>query len=201
MKRYELNYGEAIGMAVVNAVQMAHNFIMPRLQAASLVIDATAGNGNDTLFLAKNSSASTAVWAFDIQPQAIAKTELLLQNHGFIHKVRIMLDDHANIANYINQPVDIVMFNLGYLPGGDHTVSTCPTSTLQALNQTLQLLTVGGLITITAYPGFDHGKRECQAVHQYLTTLSQQTFTVASWTMVNQINSPPVLYVIEKRRM
>jgi predicted O-methyltransferase YrrM len=187
-------------MAVVNAIKMAHNFILPQLANANLVIDATAGNGNDTLFLAKNSSAKTAVWAFDIQPQAIANTRSLLKKHGLLDKARLILDNHANIVNYINHPVDIAMFNLGYLPGGDHSKNTCPATTLQALEQILQLITIGGLLTIAAYPGYEYGKMENDAVHQYLTTLPQQTFTVAAWTMVNQVNSPPVLYIIEKRR-
>ena len=187
-------------MAVVNATTMAHKFILPQLANANLVIDATAGNGNDTLFLAKNSSAKTTVWAFDIQPQAIANTQSLLEKHGFVDKVQLILDNHANIANYISHPVDAAMFNLGYLPGGDHSKNTCPAATLHALEQILQLLTVGGLLTVAAYPGYEHGKMETDAVHQYLTTLPQQTFTVASWTMVNQVNSPPVLYIIEKRR-
>lgn len=187
-------------MAVVNATKMAHKFILPQLENATLVIDATAGNGNDTLFLAKNSSAETTVWAFDIQPQAIANTRLLLANHGYLNKVRLILDNHANITDYINQPIDIAMFNLGYLPGGDHSKNTCPETTLQAVERILQLLTVGGLLTIAAYPGYEHGKTENVAVHQFLTTLPQQAFTVASWTMINQVNSPPVLYVIEKRR-
>jgi SAM-dependent methyltransferase len=200
MKPYGLNYGEAIGMVVVNAVQMAHNFIISRLQAAKLVVDATAGNGKDTLFLAKNTPATTAILAFDIQPQAIANTEIVVKQHQFHHKIRLILDSHANIANYIDQPIDAAMFNLGYLPGGDHTLSTCPDITIEAISQTLQLLAVGGLLTVAAYPGYEHGKRECQAVHQYLAGLRQQTFAIGSWGMVNQTNSPPVLYVIEKRR-
>lgn len=187
-------------MVVVNATMMAHKIILPQLTNATLVIDATAGNGNDTLFLAKNSSAKTTVWAFDIQPQAINNTRLLLEKNGVINKVRLVLDNHANIVNYINLPIDIAMFNLGYLPGGDHSKNTCPETTLKALEQMLPLLTVSGLLTIAAYPGYEHGKMENDAVHQYLTTLSQKTFTVASWTMINQVNSPPVLYIIEKRR-
>lgn len=187
-------------MVVVNAVQMAHNFILDRLKTATLVIDATAGNGKDTLFLAKNSPPTTTIIAFDVQPQAIENTELLLKQHGYSHKVQLIVDSHDNLANYNNQPIDIAMFNLGYLPGGDHTLSTCPDTTIQAISQTLQLLTVGGLITVATYPGYEHGEREYQAVHQYLTGLKQQTFTVACWTMVNQTNSPPILYVIEKKR-
>ncbi|MBP2662175.1 MAG: putative rRNA methylase [Firmicutes bacterium] len=186
-------------MVVVNAVEMAHKFIISRLTAAKLVIDATAGNGKDTLFLAKHTPPNATVFAFDIQPQAIANTELLLNQHHLLPKAQLILDSHANIANYIDQPIDVAMFNLGYLPGGDHTLSTCSEITKQAISQTLQLLTVGGLLTVAAYPGYEHGKQECHAVHQYLAGLSQQIFTVASWAMVNQTNSPPVLYIIEKK--
>ncbi len=187
-------------MVALNAVPMAHQFIRPKLATASLVVDATAGNGKDTLFLAENSAATTAVWVFDIQQQALTKTEMLLSRHKLTDKVRLVLDSHANIADYIDQPVDAVMFNLGYLPGGDQAINTSPATTILAITQSLQLLAVGGVITIAAYPGYEHGRLECHAVHEYLTRLSQKDFTIACWSMVNQKNNPPVLYVIEKIR-
>lgn len=187
-------------MAVVNAVQMAHTLLLPRLQTAVAVLDATAGNGRDTLFLAKNTPPAAAVIAFDIQPQAIANTEILLKQHNLLAKTRLILDNHAHIASHVTQPLDAAMFNLGYLPGGDHAVSTCPATTCQAVSQILELLTAGGLITLAAYPGYEHGQQEYQAVHNYLASLDQKKFTVACWSMVNQQNNPPVLYIIEKRR-
>ncbi len=187
-------------MAVANAVLMAHRLLRPKLAAAGQVVDATAGNGRDTLFLAENTPNEAVVWAFDIQQQALTKTKQLLTKQLLIDKVRLVLDSHANILSYLHQPVDAVMFNLGYLPGGDRQINTCPDTTIKAITHSLQLLAVGGLMTIAAYPGYEHGRQECQSVQEYLTGLPQETFAIACWSMVNQRNNPPVLYIIEKMK-
>jgi tRNA1(Val) A37 N6-methylase TrmN6 len=185
-------------MQTANAVVMAQRFIKPKLLTASLVVDATAGNGKDTLFLADSTPNTTVVWAFDIQAQALTKTNELLTKHKLAEKVHLVLDSHAHMHQYIKQPVDAAMFNLGYLPGGDHEVSTSSETTIQAVSQTLQLLRPEGLITIVAYPGYEHGRVELQDILHYFTSLSQKEFTVACWSIVNQKNSPPILYLIEK---
>jgi tRNA1(Val) A37 N6-methylase TrmN6 len=187
-------------MVVNTAVRMAHQLIRSRLPAAQRVVDATAGNGNDTLFLAENTPATAAVWAFDIQPQALAKTEELLVRHQLSHKTRLVLDSHSRLSSYLQQPLDAVMFNLGYLPGSDHTLSTRAETTIQAVKQALALITGSGIITIAAYPGYEHGRQECQAVQEYLSGLNQKNYAVACWSMVNQKNNPPVLFIIEKIR-
>lgn len=186
-------------MEIVNAVMMAQRLLTTRLATASLVVDATAGNGKDTLFLAANTPAAAVVWAFDIQSQALASTRDLLAKHKLAAKVRLTLDCHAHITRYINQPVDAAMFNLGYLPGGDHTLSTLPATTIRAIEQTLALLNTEGLITIAAYPGFEQGRLELRELHRYLAAIDQKKFSVACWSMVNQSNLPPILYLIERR--
>lgn len=187
-------------MEIANAVIMAQRFIGPKLAASSLVIDATAGNGKDTLFMASNTPSSAMVWAFDIQQQALSKTHQLLARFGLETKVRLVLDDHAHIPDHISQPVDAAMFNLGYLPGGDHTVSTCPDTTIDAISHTIQLLRPGGVITVVTYPGYTPGRLEDQAVQKHLAGLNQNQLAVACWSMVNQKNNPPILYIIEKIR-
>ncbi|QDR80794.1 tRNA (mnm(5)s(2)U34)-methyltransferase [Sporomusa termitida] len=187
-------------MQVVNAVMMAQRLLKPRLATAGLVVDATAGNGQDTLFLAANTPAATVVWAFDIQSQALTNTKELLAKYEVAAKVHLVLDSHAHITRYIKQPVDAAMFNLGYLPGGDHKLSTLPQTTIQAIAQTLQLLNTEGLMTIAAYPGYEQGRLELRELHQYLAAIDQKKFSVACWSMVNQTNFPPILYLIEKKR-
>ncbi|WP_371370796.1 class I SAM-dependent methyltransferase [Sporomusa aerivorans] len=187
-------------MVVANAVRMAHQFILPRLANARTVVDATAGNGNDTLFLAENTPDATTVFAFDIQQQGLSKTETLLTGRNLRHKVRLILDSHSHLNKYLHQQLDAVMFNLGYLPGSDHKLSTNPATTIEAAHQALQLLNIGGVMTIAVYPGYEHGRLECQAVYEYLAILNQKVFSVACWSMVNQKNNPPLLYVIEKIR-
>ncbi|XEQ93073.1 hypothetical protein SCACP_19250 [Sporomusa carbonis] len=187
-------------MVIANAVTMAHRLIISKLANARLVVDATAGNGKDTLFLAENIPHDAAVWAFDIQQQAIIKSQELLKKHGLEHKVKFILASHATIMSYISQPIDVAMFNLGYLPGGNHSINTRPEVTVEAITQILYLLNIGGIVTIVAYPGYEQGRLECQAVRKYLGSLNQKLFAVACWAMVNQKNNPPVLYIIEKIR-
>ena len=96
-------------------------------------------------------------------------------------------------------PVDVALFNLGYLPGASHDLVTKTETTIEALRQTASLLSAGGKITLVAYPGHSSGTEERIAVETFLSALPQETFTVACWQMLNQINNPPVLYILEKR--
>lgn len=142
---------------------------------ADIVIDATAGNGHDTLFLAQRVGSYGKVYAFDIQKEALVRTEAQLAAAGLTN-VRLIHDDHANMANVI-EPVDrgrvaCVMFNLGYLPRGDKTVITQPSSTCAAIEAAARLLLFGGRMTILAYPGHPGGFEEMEAVEQTLARLS-----------------------------
>lgn len=187
-------------MLTLSAVKMSHMLLGAKVANAKCVVDATAGNGKDTLFLALNTPEQCRIWAFDIQQQALSNAEFLLKKYELHKKVTFVLDSHANILNYVKEPVDIAMFNLGYLPGGTHDIVTEPESTIQALTNLISHSAVGGIISVVAYPGHPGGRDEHEAVREYLTSLPQRNYTVASWSMVNQINNPPVLYIIEKVR-
>lgn len=187
-------------MKALTAVKMAHFILKGRLETAERIIDATAGNGKDTLFLAENSLPNAAIQAFDIQQAALDTTRRLLEKHGLIHKVNLILDSHSNLLKYGDQPVDIIMFNLGYLPGAQHWLTTTAETTLTAVQAGMELLTAGGIITIAAYHGHQEGQRELEALQSFLESVPQSGYTVGNWRMVNQINRPPVLYVIEKLR-
>ena len=147
-------------MKTCSAVNTAHCFLLPALQNAKNVVDATAGNGNDSLFLAAHTPPDAVIWCFDIQQTALEHTRLLLENNDLAKKARLLLDSHAHIAEYIKNPIDVAVFNLGYLPGENHTIMTQPDSTVEALILCLKLLKVGGLITVVAYPGHAIGYSE-----------------------------------------
>lgn len=187
-------------MKVLTAVKMPHYLLYDKAANANQVIDATAGNGKDTLFLARYTSPSCKVLAFDIQKQALINAEQLLRSHNLERKVQFINDSHVRIADYCLPPVDIIMYNLGYLPGGEHTITTLTETTLAAVQASLNLLAPGGLISIAAYLGHSEGQREADALKRYLETIPQTEYSVACWQMVNQINRPPILYVIEKLR-
>lgn len=53
-------------------IHLSHDFLAEVIDKEAITLDATMGNGNDTVFLAKSSKK---VYAFDIQEEAIAKNE------------------------------------------------------------------------------------------------------------------------------
>ncbi|RYD64173.1 MAG: methyltransferase domain-containing protein [Verrucomicrobiaceae bacterium] len=143
----------------------AHREIAAVLREGDLAIDATAGNGHDTVFLAKLVGEAGKVIAFDVQEQAIASTrdrltaENLLERAKLVHGSHSLIPEHAAAGS-----TSAVMFNLGYLPGGDHTVITRTDETLQALEGALSVLKPGGILTIVCYPGHEGGDAESAAV-------------------------------------
>lgn len=185
-------------MKLSNAVKMAHQFLADRLSDAQYVVDATAGNGYDTLFLAENTSDDATVFAFDIQQIALDKTKKMIDARGFSAKVRYVLGSHINILSYVNQKIDVVMFNLGYLPGGSHKIATQGITTVPALQNVLQRLSLSGMVSVVAYPGHPAGKEEQLLIEDFFQSLPQKEYVVSSYTLLNQINHPPVLYMIEK---
>jgi len=143
----------------------AHREIAAVLREGDTAIDATAGNGHDTAFLAKLVGETGKVIAFDVQEQAIASTRERLAAHDLLDRVTLIHGSHASIADHA-QPgsVAAVMFNLGYLPGADHAVITQTAETLHALDEALRTLKPDGILTIVCYPGHEGGDRESAAV-------------------------------------
>jgi len=143
----------------------AHREVAAVLREGDLAIDATAGNGHDTVFLAKLVGEAGEVIAFDVQEQAIVSTRERLAAEGLLDRVKLVHGSHGSIAKHAAaKSVAAVMFNLGYLPGGDHAVITRTEETLQALDGALEALRSGGLLTIVCYPGHEGGDQESAAV-------------------------------------
>lgn len=163
------------------------------------VIDATAGNGNDTQFLAELVGESGHVVAFDIQQQALDSTKERLGTLN--ERVTLVLDSHANIDKYVQKSIGGAMFNLGYLPYSDDlSVVTRAASTITAVHMLLGLLKKDGIITIAVYDGHDGGPEERDALLEYIKTLHQGDVHVAKYEILNQRNNPPFLLAIEKLR-
>ncbi|MBJ8349735.1 tRNA (mnm(5)s(2)U34)-methyltransferase [Streptococcus zalophi] len=179
-----------------NPIQLSHDFLAEVLTDQSIALDATMGNGYDTLFLAKHAKK---VYAFDIQEIALKTTKEKLLTSGY-QNVQLVLDSHEHIDNYLSE-IDVAIFNLGYLPKADKTIVTKPDSTIKALEKTLALLKAGGRISIMVYYGHDGGQIEKDALEQFLKTLSQNQYTVMRYQPVNQVNYPPFLIMIEKRSL
>ena len=184
--------------ALRGPVPLSHLFIRQFVRAGDRVIDATCGNGHDTLLLAELVGSCGRVRAFDIQQKAIDETAARLADAGYRENVELVHAGHETMAEYCSEAVKAVIFNLGYLPGGDRTLITRPESTLAGVEQALNILTTGGIVAITVYPGHDGGAQEQHALEALLVHLPANLFHV--WRM-GQMNVPaeaPYLILIQK---
>ena len=174
-------------------LEMAHDFLAQVITQEDIVVDATMGNGHDTLFLAK---LAKQVFAFDIQEQALEKTRQRIQEAGFTN-VELILQGHETVDQYVSD-VKAAIFNLGYLPSADKSIITQPQTTIDALDKLCQMLVKGGRIAIMIYYGHEGGDIERDAVMDYVSQLPQQEYTATIYRTLNQINNPPFLVMIEK---
>lgn len=181
-----------------NVLEVARKLISERVQAGETVIDATMGNGNDTLFLARLVQEKGRVIAYDIQPLAMEKTRERLEREGVAERVEMRLASHEEIAG-LDLCAGAIMFNLGYLPGGDEEISTQAASTIYAIESGLKVLRPGGIMTVMIYWGHSAGEVEKEAVESFCHTLSQLEFLVLKYQYINQQNQAPFLLAIERR--
>lgn len=180
------------------AVGLSHLLLRGVIKPGDRVVDATCGNGNDTLFLAQLVGPSGKVWGMDIQGDAVRRTASRLAEAGCLSWVELIHAGHERIAEYVRAPVQAVVFNLGWLPGSDKGVVTRPETTISALEDSLQLLLPGGAILIAVYTGHTGGTEEESAVTAWATALPPESFNV--WRS-RQMNCPPLapyLLLVEK---
>ncbi len=181
------------------AVPLAHYFLCERLRPGDRAVDATCGNGNDTLLLARLVGAEGRVWAFDIQPEALEVTSRLLHEHGCHSQVQLTAMGHESLAEVVNEPLRAVVFNLGFLPKGDKGCITLPETTVTALGQAADLLQPGGLLLAALYPGHAGGDDESLAVEQWAAALAPNLFNVWQHRQMNRSGAAPYLVMVERR--
>lgn len=185
-------------MLLSNSLAISHELVEKVVKQGDTVVDATMGNGNDTLFLARLVGEKGRVYAFDIQDCALYNTRKRVEAGGVGSFVELIRDGHQNIGQYVSKGVKAVMFNLGYLPKGDHSIGTRAETTIDALKKSMELLTLGGIIMMVIYYGGDSGFEEKEAVLNYVKTIDCRKFTVLVSEFVNQVNCPPIAVCIEK---
>lgn len=193
-------------MGFLSVLSMAHKWIAERTQPGDTVIDATAGGGVDTLALAELVGPKGAVYAFDIQQEALERTSARLSSlkeAGRLPNVHLVLADHAGMERHVAADaaghVAAVMFNLGYLPGGDVSVITRSESTLRALDSALSLLRPGGILTCVLYPGHPGGDEEAAAVEAWAANLPQGAGQAVLYRQP-QRTAAPYLIAVERRK-
>lgn len=191
-------------MGFVSIISHAHQLVEASVAPNDIVIDATVGNGLDTLFLTKLVVPRGKIYGFDIQQEALQKAkERIAAENLDPSNINLLHQSHANMLQCIPQAeqghISAIMFNLGYLPGHSHEIITRPESTLPALEASIQMLKKDGLITIIVYPGHPGGQEEADQVSTWAKHLPQKHLQVLNYQFLNQKNHPPFLIAIKKR--
>jgi predicted methyltransferase len=183
-----------------------HQILEDCLRNGDLAIDATAGNGYDTLKMAALVGTAGEVMAIDIQEAAIASTRSRVEAEGLADRVRLVHADHASFLGNSGFPphrrAGAIVFNLGYLPGSDKAITTHPDTTIEALTAGLRLLRPGGVLLVTAYRGHPGGLAEAQAVESWIRSLDPAAWTVHCDEPSSRAGAslPPVLWAIRRIR-
>ena len=145
---------------MLDLLSLQKQFILTHLKEGDTAVDFTMGNGHDTEFLSKTVGESGHVYAFDIQAQAVESTARNLAAAGCPENYTLIHDSHHRVAEYVKTPIKAGMFNLGYLPGGDKSITTMRETTLPAIRAAIELLDMDGILLIAVYPGHAEGEEE-----------------------------------------
>jgi len=185
-------------MELRGAVPLSHFYLHQWLRPGDHVVDATCGNGQDTLLLARLVGEGGRVWALDIQPQALERTRERLAAADWAAPVQLLQAGHERLAEVVRGPLRAVVFNLGYLPGGDRACVTRPESTVAGLGQAVELLEPGGILLAVVYTGHPGGEAEGPAIAAWAAGLPPRHFHVWEHRQANRPPTAPYLVMVVK---
>lgn len=167
---------------------LSHNFL------GKIAVDSTVGRGNDTLKLLKAVGRDGFVYGFDVQEEAISSAEKNLKD---FKNYKLFLDSHENIDKI--EKFDLVIYNLGFLPGSDKKITTLKDSTIISLKKAKEKINDGGIIIVVSYLGHENSFEEREGVDEFIKNLDQKKFKVEKREFYNQKHNPPIVYLIEKK--
>ncbi len=181
-----------------SARHWARELIEDALFPGARAVDATLGNGHDALWLCERVGEGGLVYGFDVQPEALLRSKERLNAAGLLSRARLFLMGHEHMAEMVKEAVDAIVFNLGWLPGAQHRVTTRAQTTLAAVAQAIDLLRPGGILTVCIYPGHEEGLEERDALLRWAQSIDPR-FDVLHRHYLNQPNHPPELLAVRRR--
>ncbi len=187
------------------STELAHLFWNTYLQIGDTVVDATCGNGNDTLALAKLviQKGQGHIFSFDIQKIAIERSQKLLETSltpSQLEKTTLIHASHTQFEEYLQgQYISLFAYNLGYLPKGDKALHTLSETTLESLNLAFKLLKPGGIISLMCYPGHKEGAIERDLLCEWGAKLQSKLCHVTHHQKLNALNAPELVLIQKKR--
>lgn len=190
-------------MRLGGILPFARQLLGKAVNPGDIAVDATLGNGHDTLFLAGLVGENGHVFGFDIQEAAVESTLNRLTQNEVIDRVTLFHKGHENVYDSIptsyHGQITGAIFNLGYLPGGDKAIVTHSNTTIAAIEQLIEMLAPEGIIVLVIYHGHPEGAIERDELLQYVEQLNQRKVHVLRYQFINQENHPPFIVAIEKR--
>lgn len=183
---------------MIDLLDLHKHFILTHLKEGDVAVDFTMGNGHDTEFLSKTVGEFGHVYAFDIQDQALASTEENLKKAGCPQNYTLILDSHHNVKKYVDVPIKAGMFNLGYLPGSDKSITTMRSTTLPAIEAAISLMAPDAIIIVAVYPGHPEGEAEGKEICEYLSGLSRYKVCATQIRILNSKTSPFFILIENK---
>jgi len=184
-------------VAISHHVSSYLDLLLGDLEEVWVMVDATLGNGHDALKL-KERFPEAMLYGFDVQKAAVEASTRRLNRQGITTGFEFFHQSHEKIGEAVRGPVDLCLFNLGYLPGGDKGRHTAYDTTVKAVTGALAKLSPRGLILLTLYPGSLRGRIETILLEDHFRGLDQKAVTVMRIQPVNQKNDPPYLMVLKK---
>ena len=176
---------------MIDLLTLEKDFIRPHVKEGGVVVDFTMGNGHDTLWLSQQVGENGKVYAFDIQEKALESTRVTLQNEGCPDNVTLICDSHSNVLQYVNEPISVGVFNLGYLPGGGNKeLTTLRPTTKKAVTDAISLLDKDAIILIAVYPGHEEGRLEGEMLAEMLKEYDRRKICVSQFRIINSPTSP-----------
>jgi len=182
---------------MVDLKELHKHFILEHLGEGEVAVDFTMGNGNDTLFLSKTVGETGKVYAFDIQEAALKSTRARLVAENAPENYTLICASHHRVQEFVKEPIKAGMFNLGYLPGGEHAVTTMRETTMPAVEAAIEMLLPDGVLIIAVYPGHEEGSLEGDMLREYFKTTSRYKICPSEFRILNSPTSP-YFFLVEK---
>ena len=179
-----------------NHIKLSHEYWKNNLSIGDIAIDATIGNGFDFIVLSKLvlSENFGFLYGFDIQKKALQNTKkIFLDNFdkNFLNRTKIFQESHEDFSQILEKP-KLIVYNLGYLPGSDKTITTKTESTLKSIKNGLR---ISQFLSITCYPGHLEGEKEEVEILNFLKNLDRKEFEICYHKWINREKSPTLIWI------
>lgn len=183
---------------MINLLDVEKGFLLPHVKKGGIAVDFTMGNGHDTLWLSQMLGETGKVFAFDIQEKALQNTRLLLQAEKAGQNCTLILDSHHKVKDYVKEKICVGIFNLGFLPGADKSITTKRETTLAAVRAGIELLSEDGALLIAVYPGHEEGYLEGNLIEKELAAYNRREFCASKFQIINSPTSP-YFFLVERK--